>query len=43
MIESEVSFTSLYTKELESVKINEKIFKLKKDVYLFLNRFMKKK
>jgi len=34
MIENEVSFTSIYTNELESLKKNELIFKDKKDVRL---------
>jgi hypothetical protein len=33
MIENEVSFTSIYTNELESIKNSEKIFKDKKDIY----------
>jgi hypothetical protein len=32
MIENEVSFTSIYTNELESIKNSEKIFKDKKNV-----------
>jgi hypothetical protein len=43
MIENEVSFTSIYTNELETIKNSEKIFKDKKNVKYSKFRYTRRK